>query len=77
MRRGFYLALGATVGVLIVRRLNQAAESMAPNAVMRSIAASVGSFVADVREGMAEAEGIFQELLEAEIPASGETSGSL
>lgn len=77
MRRGFYLALGATVGVLIVRRLTQTAESMKPNRVAQSLIASAGDFIADVRAGMAEREEALREMLDTEIPASGETSGSL
>jgi hypothetical protein len=55
-RRLFYLALGATVGVLVVRRLTQAAESMQPDAVARRLVTSVTGFVDDVRAGMAERE---------------------
>lgn len=55
-RRIFYIALGATVGVLIVRRLTAAAESMQPDAVARRLVASVTGFVDDVRAGMAERE---------------------
>ncbi len=55
-RRIFYIALGATVGVLVVRRLTAAAESMQPDAVARRLVASVSGFVDDVRAGMAERE---------------------
>ena len=55
-RRLFYLALGATVGVLVVRRLTAAAESMQPDAVARRLVTSVTGFVHDVRAGMAERE---------------------
>jgi hypothetical protein len=56
-RRIFYLALGATVGVLVVRRLTAAAESLQPDNVARRLAASLTGFVDDVRTGMAEREG--------------------
>jgi Family of unknown function (DUF6167) len=56
-RRIFYIALGATVGVLVVRRLTAAAESLQPDNVARRLAASLTGFVDDVRAGMAEREG--------------------
>jgi hypothetical protein len=56
-RRIFYIALGATVGVLVVRRLTAAAESLQPDNVARRLASSLTGFVDDVRAGMAEREG--------------------
>ena len=56
-RRIFYIALGATVGVLVVRRLTAAAESLQPDNVARRLAVSLQGFVDDVRTGMAEREG--------------------
>ncbi len=69
MRRLFWLALGVTLGVLIMRKLSQAAAKMTP----RGLAASVGDglsdladslrdFAEDVRAAMTERE---QELREA------------
>jgi hypothetical protein len=55
-RRFFYIALGATVGILIVRRLTAAAESLQPDNVARRLAGSVQNFVDDVRSGMSERE---------------------
>jgi hypothetical protein len=55
-RRVFYIALGATVGILIVRRLTAAAESLQPDNVARRLAGSVQNFVDDVRSGMSERE---------------------
>jgi hypothetical protein len=55
-KRVFYIALGATVGILIVRRLSAAAESLQPDNVARRLAGSVQSFVGDVRAGMSERE---------------------
>ncbi|MCW2546334.1 MAG: hypothetical protein JWN96_794 [Mycobacterium sp.] len=55
-RRIFYIALGATVGILIVRRLTAAAESLQPDNVARRLAGSVQNFVDDVRSGMSERE---------------------
>jgi hypothetical protein len=56
-KRVFYLALGATVGVLVFRRLNAAAESLQPDNVARRLASALTGFVEDVRAGMAEREG--------------------
>ncbi len=56
-RRIFYIALGATVGILVVRRLTAAAESLQPDNVARRLASSLTGFVDDVRAGMAEREG--------------------
>jgi uncharacterized protein DUF6167 len=59
MRRLFWLALGATVGVLIVRKLSRAAEKLTPQGVAQSFAAGLNElavalrdFAADVREAM-------------------------
>ena len=67
-RRLFYLALGATVGVLVVRRLTQAAESMQPDAVARRLVTSVTGFVDDVRAGMAERESELRSALGVDDP---------
>ena len=63
MRRLFWLALGATIGVLLVRRLTRAAESLTPRALAASVSSSLGGlteavreFADEVREGMAERE---------------------
>ena len=56
-RRIFYIALGATVGILVVRRLTSAAESLQPENVARKVVGSVQGFAHDVRAGMAEREG--------------------
>lgn len=62
-RRLFYVALGATAGVLIVRRLTAAAQRLTPAGVQGSVNGALGglaeairTFGADVREGMAERE---------------------
>lgn len=64
-RRLFYIALGATAGVLLVRKLSQTAERMAPsNAIpsaLGSLTEAIREFGEQVREGMAERE---QELRE-------------
>jgi hypothetical protein len=54
--RIFYVVLGATAGVLLVRRLSRAAEAWTPEGIGGRVAAAVGGFVDTVREGMAERE---------------------
>ena len=59
MRRVFWMALGATMGVLVVRRVNRAAQAYTPEGIGRSLTAAVDSvreLVDDVRVGMAERE---------------------
>lgn len=59
MRRLFWVALGATVGVLAVRKVNQTIEAYSPAGVGRSLT-SVGDGLREladvIREGMAERE---------------------
>lgn len=59
MRRMFWLALGATVGVLVVRRVTKAAEAYTPEGVARgmsSLGEGLREMASAVREGMAERE---------------------
>jgi hypothetical protein len=59
MRRLFWVALGAAVGVLVVRKVNQAAQAYTPEGLGRSLG-NVADALRDaadaVREGMAERE---------------------
>jgi len=62
-RRIFYIALGATVGVLVVRKASQAAARFTPAGVQQSMTGALGGlgeairdFGECVREGMAERE---------------------
>ena len=80
MRRLFWLAMGITIGALVVRKLSRAAEKMTPGGIaasladaLRDLATAIGEFGADVREAMAERE---TELragtgLDATLPAGG------
>jgi hypothetical protein len=68
MRRLFWLALGATAGVLIVRKLSRAAEKLTPQGVVQSftaglseLAVAVREFTADVREAMTAREAALRE----------------
>ena len=63
MRRLFWLAMGITIGVLVVRKLSAAAERMTPGSIGRQIADAlgdladaIGQFGADVRAAAAERE---------------------
>lgn len=63
MRRLFWLAMGVTVGALVVRKLSRAAEKLTPRGVagtvaeaLRELADSIGDFAADVRGAMSERE---------------------
>src|SRR3712207_9222627 len=80
MRRLFWLAMGVTIGVLVVRKLSAAAEKLTPAGIggsiaegLRDLADAIGDFGADVRAAMAERE---QELragpgLDAPLPEGG------
>jgi hypothetical protein len=48
MRRLFWLAMGITIGVLVVRKLSQAAEKLTP----RGLAGGLGAGLSDLAEGL-------------------------
>ena len=57
MRRLFWVALGATVGILVVRRVSRAAQSYTPEGVARSLSGigdGLRDLAATVREGMSK-----------------------
>jgi hypothetical protein len=63
MRRLFWLAMGITIGVLVVRRLSRAAEKLTPQGIagsladgLRELADAIGDFGADVRAAAAARE---------------------
>jgi hypothetical protein len=63
MRRLFWLALGASLGVLIVRKLSRAAERLTPQGVAGSLGAGLSdlgaalrNFADDVRSAMSSQE---------------------
>ncbi|HEY9392416.1 MAG TPA: hypothetical protein VIR27_21900 [Mycobacteriales bacterium] len=68
IRRLFWAALGATVGVLVVRKLSRTARAFTPAGVSSQLSDTVGTvaeairdFAADVRDAMDQRE---QELRE-------------
>jgi hypothetical protein len=63
MRRLLWLGVGLAVGALVVRKLTKTAQAYTPSGIATSLSESAGgvaatlrSFVEDVREGMAERE---------------------
>jgi hypothetical protein len=63
MRRLFWLAMGVTIGVLVVRKLSAAADRLTPQSIagqladgLRDLADAIGDFGADVRAAAAERE---------------------
>ena len=54
--RLFYVVLGATAGVLLVRRLSRAAEAWTPEGMTNRLGSAVSGFVDNIRDGMAERE---------------------
>ena len=81
MRRLFWLAMGVTIGALVVRKLSRAADKLTPTGIagsiaegLRDLADAIGDFGADVRAAMAERE---DELrtgtgLDAPLPEAGQ-----
>jgi hypothetical protein len=75
MRRLFYLAVGAGVGVAAVRRASRAAHKLSPAGLAGSaggavsgLRGSIRAFVDDVRIGMVEREAQLHEALASEAP---------
>ena len=68
MRRLFWLAMGVTIGAMVVRKLTRAAERLTPRGMAASIgeglsdlADSIRDFGADVRSAMSEREAELRE----------------
>jgi chromosome condensin MukBEF MukE localization factor len=68
MRRLFWLAMGVTIGVLVVRKLQRAAERMTPSSMVSSLTdaltnlgESIRDFGTDVRAAMHEREAELRE----------------
>ncbi len=63
MRRLFWLAMGVTIGVLVVRRLSRVAERVTPKGLAESagdalveLGGAIREFLIDVRAAMGERE---------------------
>ncbi len=68
MRRLFWLAMGVTIGALVVHKMSKLAEKMTPSGLSKSIASSLADlaeslryFGTDVRQAMAEREAELRE----------------
>jgi hypothetical protein len=77
VKRLFWLALGAVVGVLVVRRLTAAVDTLTPAGLADSLGdlgEAVRDFAADVRVGMAHREAELRAALGIDGPSpNGET----
>ena len=63
MRRLFWLAMGVTIGALIVRKLSKAAERLTPRGMaggigdgLSDLASALRDFADDIRDAMRERE---------------------
>lgn len=56
MRRLFWIALGASAGILVARQARKTAASLTPGAMAGSLSVAIREFGADLREAMAERE---------------------
>jgi hypothetical protein len=59
VKRIFWLALGVTVGALVVRKLSSAAEQLTPRGLsqsLRGLADALADFADEVRDGMSTRE---------------------
>lgn len=63
MKRLFWLAMGVTIGALVVRKLSKKAQQFTPGGLADQLAGAVGDaraafrdFAADVRDAMTERE---------------------
>jgi hypothetical protein len=70
MRRLFWVALGATIGVLVVHKVTKAARAYSPSGVAQGLSGSLSDLgeglqemAQVVREGMAEREAELREAL--------------
>jgi hypothetical protein len=68
LRRLFWLVMGVTIGVLVVRKLSRAAEKLTPRAMaggvgagLADLADSIREFAHDVRAAMTEREAQLRE----------------
>ena len=79
MRRVFWIALGATVGVLVVRKLQKTAHAYTPAGLAegaQGLGASIRYFADEVRAGMAEREIELREALGIDEPAASDPDES-
>jgi hypothetical protein len=66
MKRVFWIALGATAGVLVVRKLQKTAHAYTPDGMaerVQGLGGSIRYFADEVRAGMAEREAELRDAL--------------
>jgi hypothetical protein len=75
MRRLFWLAMGITIGALVVRKLSQLAHKLTPGGManglvggLTDLADAIRDFGADVREAMHEREAELREATGLDAP---------
>jgi hypothetical protein len=82
MKRLFWLGLGVATGVMVTRKVAEAAQRLTPSSVgeqlgdgLRELAAAIGAFGAEVRAGMVEREHELTDMVEARtgLPLPGVT----
>ena len=78
IKRLLWLGIGVAVGVVVVRKIAQAAETVSPGGIahrLRETAVTMGdsarSFMADVSDGAAEKEAELRAAVEAGLPVDG------
>jgi len=76
MRRLFWLAMGITIGALIVRKLSKVAEKLTPRGMAGGIGAGLADFADALRDFGAEVRAAMRER-EAELRESTGLDGQL
>jgi hypothetical protein len=81
MRRLFWLAMGITIGALVVRKLSQMAQKLTPSGMasglaggLTDLADAIRDFAADVRDAMHERETELREATGLDGSAGPETA---
>ncbi len=76
MRRLFWLAMGITIGALVVRKVTRTAEQFTPSGMTRSLSESTGRLVESVREFVDDARAA-SKAREVELKESSGLDGEL
>lgn len=76
MRRLFWLAMGVTIGALLVRKLSKAAARMTPSGVAQSLSVGLSDLSAAIRDFADEVRAAMSER-EAELRESSGLDGQL
>ena len=76
IRRAFWLAMGATIGALVVRKLTRTAERFTPTGITQSLSESAGRVVDSVRDFVDDARAGAKER-EVELRESAGLEGDL